>query len=572
MKYLLSASLCLVLSLAFNVRAQTEDVEHFPDAGFVWEFFASNYCDPVPSEMDPVELANMRQLILDDEYPIVLAEVSGFMAGERFGVSPFGFAAPGRGFASVATIWGEHEDLGVVTLCIAMIQMGDQAVEPGSSRLVGVRQIDMAAPGDMLSAGWIISLTPTERLAASGDPIYRLERIGEVVISEGSFNLTSVDEQGFEGSFSFEGRVALRGQEQHYPVTVQATSAGENIIEQVPSLTEQENEETAETPAAEPDRDYSQMPVSRTSRDERERPRLDGDAPRREAFYGVLQIDLPRQAETAIEGDVDNWNWLQERQFSDMAHQRLPYSLELKQLVHHLVDLRDQAGEEFAIVWNPDRRELTIQFEYFNQQARYITRSMSFAFNEAGAMSSRGFGAGSGLRGPDHYQHADNYGVLFGQPHAQVDLEPAPITRVSLERDAPPREAFYNLLDIDLPRKADAGPGSEAPGWEAAQKAAFEAQVAERFPADMPPQAVAEELMALRDSAGEAFAIMWDPDRRSLIARYEYSGADGFIASMMDFLFNESGEQVFFSIGSEWQRRAPSSFPTSDNLGALAED
>jgi hypothetical protein len=422
MKHFLSVSVCLVLSLAFSVKAQTDDDDHFPDAGFVYELFASDYCDPVPSDMDPVELAEMRQLIMDDDYPIVLAELTGFIAGERFGISPFGFAAPGRGFATVATVWGERADLGVVTLCIALIQMGNQAVEPGSSRLVGLRQIDQAEPGDLLAAGFVITLNPTERLSVSGDPIYRMERIGEVVINEGSFDLTSADDKGFEGSFNFEGWVALREQDQRQPLTMRAMAAGENVIERVPSLTQENAESEAEAEAllAESDRDYSQFPVPATSAE---------------------------------------------------------------------------------------------------------------------------------------------------QP---MVLEPAPIVRVALSRDAPPREAFYRLLDIDLPRKVEAGLDSEAADWEAAQKEAFEAQVSARFPADMPPQAVAEQLMALRESVGEVFALQWDPGRRSLIARYEHQGDEGFIASMMDFLFNEAGEQVFFSIGSEWGRSAPQSFPSADDLGDLS--
>lgn len=67
MKLLLSVSFFFSLSLIFNVQAQNEDGEHFRDAGFVYEFFASDYCDPIPSEMEPVRLAEMRQLILDGE-------------------------------------------------------------------------------------------------------------------------------------------------------------------------------------------------------------------------------------------------------------------------------------------------------------------------------------------------------------------------------------------------------------------------------------------------------------------------------------------------------------------------
>lgn len=35
MKHLLSASLCLALSLAITAQARSDDGEHFPDAGFV---------------------------------------------------------------------------------------------------------------------------------------------------------------------------------------------------------------------------------------------------------------------------------------------------------------------------------------------------------------------------------------------------------------------------------------------------------------------------------------------------------------------------------------------------------
>lgn len=569
MKVFLSVSFFLSLSLVVNVQAQNEDSEHFPDAGFVYEFFASDYCDPIPSEMDPVELAEMRQLIVDDEYPMVLAELEGFMTGEHFGVSPFGFAAPGRGFASVATIWGEHEELGILTLCLAMIQVGDEAVEPGSSRLVGVRQIDMAEPGDMLAAGWVITLNPTERLSASGDPIYRLQRIGELVVSQGSFNLTSADELNFEGGFSLEGWVVLNDDEQRYPLTLQTTAAGENIIDKVPSLTQ--DDDPAEPQALPPElaRDYSRMPVSTTTREQRQRPRLDHDAPSREAFYNLLQIDLPRQAEAVIEGDVDSWDWQQGRQFSDFVQQRLPYSLNLHQLVHRLVDLRDQSGEEFAIVWDPERMELAVWFEFFDEQARYVSRSMNFSFDQEGAMTSRGASSMSTGNPPDSYAYADNFGVLFGDQTVSVDPEPAPIVRVALERDAPPRETFYHLLNIDLPRKAEAGADSTTPDWEAVQKAAFEARIAELFPADMPPQAVAERLMALRESVGEVSALLWDPNRRSLIVKYEYEGGDGYMARTMDFLFNEADEQVFFSVGSEWGRSAPRTFPASDELGVL---
>lgn len=319
----------------------------------------------------------------------------------------------------------------------------------------------------------------------------------------------------------------------------------------------------------EPDRDYSQLPIPATTAQQRQRPQLVHDAPRREAFYGLLQADLPRQAEATIEGDADNWNWLQDRQFSALVDQKLPYSLTAHQLVHRLVELRDQAGEEFAIVWNPDRRQVEIWFEYFDQQGRYVRRSMDFSFNQEGAMVSRGSGAMSSGSPPNSYGHADDYGVLFGQPQEPVVLEPAPIVRVALHRDAPPREAFYHLLDIDLPRKAEAGPDADAAEWESAQKEAFEARVAERFPSDMPPQAVAEKLVALRESVGEVFALRWDPNRRSLIARYEYPGPDGFISNSVDFVFNEAGEQVFFSTGSEWGRNVPRSFPSADDLGEL---
>ena len=571
MKHLLSASLCLALSLAITAQAWSDDGEHFPDAGFVYDFFASDYCDPVPADMGSEELAEMRQLIIDDDYPIVLADVTGFMAGDRFGISPFGYAAPGRGFATVTTVWGEHAEQGVIALCLAMIQMGNQAVEPGSSRLVGLRQIDQAVPGDVLAAGFVITLNATDRLSASGDPIYRLERIGEVVIDSGTFNLTSADEQLFEGGFDFEGSVILREQDQRLPLSIQATAAGENVIERVPSLSEQDEEDQgpAQSQPVEPDRDYSQLPVPTTTAQQRQRPALMHDAPGREAFYNLLQLDLPRQSETPIEGDVDNWNWLQDRQFSAALDQTLGYHLSAPALVHRLVDLRDQAGEEFAITWDPDRRQVEIRFEHFDPQGRYVGRSLSFSFDENHKMVSRGSGSMATSNPQDSYRHADNYAELFGQPSAPVVLEPAPIVRAVLQRDAPPREAFYRLLAIDLPRKAEAGSAAEAADWEAGQKAAFEAQVAERFPADMPPQAVAEQLMALRESVGEVFSLQWDPDRRSLMARYEYPGPDGFIASTMDFLFNESDEQVFFSVGSEWRRYAPRSFPAADDLGEL---
>jgi len=568
MKYWLSMSVCLGLVLA--VASHAEDDAQFLTAGMVYDFFASDYCEPIPREVDAEELAEMRQFIEEDEYPMVLADLTGFLAGPHFGISPFGYASSGRGFATVATLWGIHEEIGGVALCFAMIQMGHLAVEPGNSRLVGLQQIDGAEPGDMLATGFVITLSPTERVSQSGEPVYRRERIGEVVITNGSFDLIQADEEQFEGRFMLQGWVALQDQDGRHPLTVQARAAGENEIERVPTLTD-ESEPEPESRVIDPDRDYSLMPVPATTREQRQRPRLDYDSPRREAFYNLLQIDLPRQAEAVIEGDVDAWNWQMDRQFSDQVDQQLPKGLSPEQVVHILVEKRDEVGEEFAIVWNPDRMEVSVAFEYFDVRGRYMLRVMDFAFTEDGALYGRGSLTMSSGTSPEHYRYADNYGALFGQEESSAAPEPAPVYWKVLERDAPLREAFYNLLDIDLPLKVEAGEESDAAGWEASQKNAFEARVAEHFPADMPPQAVAERLMALRESVGEAFALVWDPDRRSLIARYEYPSSEGYLARTMDFVFNEAGEQVFFSLGGQWSRSVPRSFPEADDLAGLFE-
>lgn len=557
------------LALALSAVSHAEEETHFPDAGMVWDMFASNYCDPLPANTPADELAEIRRLIEADDYPMVLADLSGFLEGEFFGVSPFGFAAPGRGFATVTSLWAEHPDLGVVALCFAMIQMGNQVVEPGVSRLIGLRGIDTAEAGDVLSAGFVVSLSPTDRLSESGRPIYRLERIGEVVISDGQFDLHRAEAQGFTGSLAFEGWVQMRDQAERQPLSLQASVAGEHVIERVPSLTADEENATSESSLIDPGRDYSRMPEAASTPEQRRRPALGHNAPRREAFYTLLGIDLPRQGETEIEGDIDAWNRQLDRQFRDLVDQRLPNGLTREQLVHILVELRDQVGEEFAIVWMAERSELRVAYEDFDLQGHYVLRALDFGFDEAGSLVSRGGLAMSSGSLPETYAYVDNYGVLFGRQESPAEPEPAPWRRTALDPDAPLREAFYRLLDVTLARKAEAGAESDASGWEAAQKQAFEARVAELFPPDMPPRAVAEKLMAMRAAAGELFVLSWDPDRRSLIARYEHVGSGGYLARTMDFLFNEAGEQVFFSVGGEWGRFSPASYPAAENLEGL---
>lgn len=58
---------------------------------------------------------------------------------------------------------------------------------------------------------------------------------------------------------------------------------------------------------------------------------------------------------------------------------------------------------------------------------------------------------------------------------------------------------------------------------------------------------------------------------RRLTLRHDHQGPDGHIYQLMEFLFDDSGKQVFFSTGSGWSRKRPRPFPSVDDYGELLD-
>ena len=230
----------LALALATAATGNVQAAEGGLSSGLLFDSLGSGFCEPVPPGIgDEQAEAFYAQAIASDESPL-RGRMQGFMEGERIGVSVFGTRSGSDGLAVVSSVMGPHPAGGHATLCLAMVQLGDVAAVPGTYAVVGAEGLDAAAPGDVLAVGWVVRLEATGRKGDGGRDVYRLARLGEVQVSDGSFTLLSIDGEQLEARMEIRGDVLAAEGAAATGFSLEARTQGDIGLEGIPSITRDE--------------------------------------------------------------------------------------------------------------------------------------------------------------------------------------------------------------------------------------------------------------------------------------------------------------------------------------------
>lgn len=206
------------------------------DARTIVEMIGVRYCEPVPSHMPEDELNKGIAAMQAEGEPMLEGVLGGFMDGPRGGISQFGTRSDRVGFTAVHSIWGARDDGSLATLCLATIQIGDQPAVPGNFRVVDLGKLDEAVEGDVLVVGVIITLTPTGRVSERGLDVYSQQTIGELRLSDGVFELSSIGDEEFEGRLKVDGLIRLDDDDRDLSFAIEAETRGIQTLQRVPSL------------------------------------------------------------------------------------------------------------------------------------------------------------------------------------------------------------------------------------------------------------------------------------------------------------------------------------------------
>jgi hypothetical protein len=145
----------LALGASLGALANPASADDSISTGFVFEMLGLKHCEILP---DDVPAQAIEQSLAESAAAGLIplnAAMAGFMSGDRMGMTLFGTRAEETSLTTVSSIWGPIEGLGYRTLCLAMIQLGDQPVVPGTFRIVGSQGMATANSGDVLAVATI---------------------------------------------------------------------------------------------------------------------------------------------------------------------------------------------------------------------------------------------------------------------------------------------------------------------------------------------------------------------------------------------------------------------------------